>query len=67
LACDKPTPFKMNLALEIWMDQKRNSEILPSNFLLSFVIMKGPMKLGASLRYTQFPTSKLNYIHLWLA
>jgi hypothetical protein len=34
IGCYKPTPLKMNLILEIRMDQKRNLETLPSTLFL---------------------------------
>jgi hypothetical protein len=34
IGCYKPTPLKMNLALEIRMDQKCNLKTLPSILLL---------------------------------
>jgi hypothetical protein len=53
LGCDKPTTLKMNLALEIRMDQKRNFKNSALNLSsLSFVILNEPMNLGASLTHT---------------
>jgi hypothetical protein len=53
LVCDKPTPFKMNLVLDIQMDRKRDSEILSSILLLSpLVILNGPMNLSMRLSHT---------------
>jgi hypothetical protein len=82
LGCDKPTPLNESHPQDSdGLEKKfRNSTLNSSS--LSFMILNGTMKLGASLtrtlkrrnlligntlRYTKFPTSKHNSLRLWSA